>query len=81
MFRSDQTQGATQNNVDKVWKKTHTEDFLDFELCGCFCRLCYCFVVVCHIGDDDLYSGFGKEDVAPALATHDLEYDPAFQVT
>ena len=31
-------------------------------------------------GDDDLYSGFGKEDVAPALATHDLEYDPAFQV-
>jgi hypothetical protein len=30
---------------------------------------------------DDMYGGFGKEDVAPALATHDLEYDPAFQVS
>ena len=36
--------------------------------------------VLSPTGDDDLYSGFGKEDVAPALATHDLEYDPAFQV-
>ena len=31
-------------------------------------------------GEEDEYAGFGKEDVAPALATHDLEYDPAFQV-
>ena len=42
---------------------------------------CYCIAVVHGTGDDDLYSGFGKEDVAPALATHDLEYDPAFQVS
>ena len=42
---------------------------------------CYCIAVVSGTGDDDLYSGFGKEDVAPALATHDLEYDPAFQVS
>ena len=30
--------------------------------------------------DDDLYSGFGAEDVAAPLATEDLEYDEGFQV-
>ena len=29
--------------------------------------------------DEDLYSGYGREDVAPALETADLEYDPGFQ--
>ena len=28
----------------------------------------------------DMYSGFGREDVAPALDTADLEYDSGFQV-
>ena len=32
------------------------------------------------VGDDDMYSGFGREDVAPALDTADLEYDSGFQV-
>ena len=27
--------------------------------------------------DEDLYSGYGREDVAPALETADLEYDPS----
>ena len=31
-------------------------------------------------GDGDLYSGFGREDVAPALDTADLEFDSGFQV-
>ena len=31
-------------------------------------------------GDGDLYSGFGREDVAPALETTDLEFDSGFQV-
>lgn len=31
------------------------------------------------VGDDDMYSGFGREDVAPALDTADLEYDSGFQ--
>ena len=31
--------------------------------------------------DDNLYSGFGTEEVAPALQTEDLEYDEGFQVT
>ena len=30
--------------------------------------------------DDDLYSGFGTEEVAPALQTEDLEFDEGFQV-
>ena len=30
--------------------------------------------------NDDLYSGFGTEEVAPALQTDDLEYDEGFQV-
>ena len=30
-------------------------------------------------GDDDMYGGFGREDVAPALDTADLEYDSGFQ--
>ena len=32
-----------------------------------------------HLAGDDMYSGFGREDVAPALDTADLEYDPGFQ--
>ena len=32
-----------------------------------------------HATDDDLYTGFGREDVAPALETNDLEYDRGFQ--
>ena len=31
-------------------------------------------------GDGDMYSGFGREDVAPALDTADLEFDSGFQV-
>ena len=30
--------------------------------------------------DEDLYSGFGNEEVAPALQTEDIEYDEGFQV-
>ena len=30
--------------------------------------------------DENLYSGFGTEEVAPALQTEDLEYDEGFQV-
>ena len=30
--------------------------------------------------DDDLYSGFGTEEVAPELQTEDLEFDEGFQV-
>ena len=30
--------------------------------------------------DEDLYAGFGNEEVAPALQTEDLEYDEGFQV-
>ena len=30
--------------------------------------------------DEDLYSGFGNEEVAPALQTEDLEFDEGFQV-
>lgn len=30
--------------------------------------------------DEDLYSGFGNEEVAPALQTDDLEFDEGFQV-
>ncbi len=30
--------------------------------------------------DDDLYAGFGNEEVAPALQTEDLEFDEGFQV-
>ena len=30
--------------------------------------------------EDNLYSGFGTEEVAPALQTEDLEYDEGFQV-
>ena len=30
--------------------------------------------------DEDLYSGFGTEEVAPALQTEDLEFDEGFQV-
>ena len=30
--------------------------------------------------DDDLYSGFGNDEVAPALQTEDLEFDEGFQV-
>lgn len=30
--------------------------------------------------DEDLYSGFGHEEVAPALQTEDLEFDEGFQV-
>ena len=72
------------NNLNNVLKKTPSEHCSSFALFG---RLvagmpCYCIAaVVSGTGDDDLYSGFGKEDVAPALATHDLEYDPAFQVS
>lgn len=33
-----------------------------------------------HNDDDDLYSGFGTEEVAPALQTEDLEFDEGFQV-
>ena len=29
---------------------------------------------------EDMYSGFGREDVAPALDTADLEFDSGFQV-
>ena len=32
-----------------------------------------------HATDEDLYTGFGREDVAPALETNDLEYDRGFQ--
>ena len=32
-----------------------------------------------HAGDDDMYSGFDREDVAPALETNDLHYDSGFQ--
>jgi hypothetical protein len=31
--------------------------------------------------EDDLYSGFGNEEVAPALQTDDLEFDEGFQVS
>ena len=31
-------------------------------------------------GEGDMYSGFGREDVAPALDTADLEFDSGFQV-
>ena len=31
--------------------------------------------------DEDLYSGFGNEEVAPALQTEDLEFDEGFQVS
>ena len=30
--------------------------------------------------EDDLYSGFGAEEVAAPLQTEDLEYDEGFQV-
>ena len=30
--------------------------------------------------EENLYSGFGTEEVAPALQTEDLEYDEGFQV-
>ena len=30
--------------------------------------------------EDNLYSGFGTEEVAPALQTEDLEFDEGFQV-
>ena len=30
--------------------------------------------------DEDLYSGFGNDEVAPALQTEDLEFDEGFQV-
>ena len=30
--------------------------------------------------EDNLYSGFGTEEVAPALLTEDLEFDEGFQV-
>ena len=33
-----------------------------------------------HAGEDDLYSGWDREDVAPALETNDLHYDSGFQV-
>ena len=37
--------------------------------------------MVSHVDDDDdLYSGFGTEEVAPALQTEDLEFDEGFQV-
>ena len=32
-----------------------------------------------HAGHDDMYSGFDREDVAPALETNDLDYDSGFQ--
>ena len=67
------------DNSSNVLMTKSSEFFLDFALFGYFSGP----VVVLSFfgpGDDDLYSGFGKEDVAPALATHDLEYDPAFQV-
>ena len=66
--------------MDNVLKTSSSEDCLDFVSFGCFCRPCVVQPIF-GAGDDDLYSGFGKEDVAPALATHDLEYDPAFQVS
>ena len=31
--------------------------------------------------DEDLYSGFGNEEVAPALQTEDIEFDEGFQVS
>ena len=39
--------------------------------------------MVSHVDDDDddLYSGFGTEEVAPALQTEDLEFDEGFQVS
>lgn len=35
-----------------------------------------------HLAGDtgDMYGGFGREDVAPALDTADLEFDSGFQV-
>ena len=30
---------------------------------------------------DDLYSGYGREDVAPDLDTEGLQYDEGFQVS
>ena len=31
------------------------------------------------VDEDDMYSGFGREDIAPALDTTALEYDERFQ--
>jgi hypothetical protein len=33
-----------------------------------------------HAREDDLYSGYGREDVAPDLDTEGLQFDEGFQV-
>ncbi len=33
-----------------------------------------------HTREDDLYSGYGREDVAPDLDTEGLQFDEGFQV-
>jgi hypothetical protein len=34
-----------------------------------------------HAREDDLYSGYGREDVAPDLDTEGLQFDEGFQVS
>jgi len=34
-----------------------------------------------HAREEDLYSGYGREDVAPDLDTEGLQYDEGFQVS